>query len=371
VVSIALKDHFTGAVIVPSSIKEDTVAEGCIPVVGSEGTACTVTRDGLFRSANVYVTGPRAEKTPVGTYASRATVRALGTTLPPWDLSAGGGKLTVKVDSGMPMIWYDTSTGPGNAGGYGADYLKTGTITVTLPAPGAALNALFANPAAATPAEVAAWLNADATFKLRAIAYVDEALAGNANAGKLAIRSRGVSKMNINGEVIETTPQRNIQLVAEPLLGMFAAADVGVWKTLGSSADSVRIMNTANATNPKADFTNATAIKYTLDPVDDLVAGTYIIHVEYADAGSISPTLTTATTNYRTPSVSVATFQVKTATVEKPVAGNCTACHWSSGGVGFVLDPVRHNKIFDEKAVDRCGGCHDYTSGEKPDRLLN
>jgi hypothetical protein len=193
---------------------------------------------------------------------------------------------------------------------------------------------------------------------------VDEALAGNANAGKLAIRSRGISKMNIIGEVIETTPQRNIQLVAEPLLGIFAAADVGVvgsWKTAGG-ADSLRKMTTANATVPKGDFTNATAIKYTLDPVDDLVAGTYIIHVEFADAGRGA-----ASTDYRTPSVAVATFQVKTATVEKPVAGNCTACHWSDAGVGFVLDNPRHNKIFDEKAVDRCGGCHDYNSGEKPD----
>jgi len=365
VVSIALKDHFTGAVIVPSTVIEDTAAEGCIPKAGSEGTACTVPKDGLFRSANVYVTGPRAEKSPVLTYAARAMVRSA--TVGPWNLSAGGGKLTVKVDSGMPMLWYDnTKTAPG----YGADYNLSGTITVTLPAAGAALEALFpsAGSAAATPTEVAAWLNANSTFKKRAIAYVDEALAGHTNAGRLAIRSRGISKMNIKNEVIETTPQRNIQLVAEPVVGMFAAADVApgiagttTWKTAGG-ADSLRIMATANATNPKGNFTNATAIKYTLDPVDDLVAGTYIIHVEYNDGGSV-----VSGSNYRTPSVALATFQVKTATVEKPVAGSCDACHWSSGGIGFVLDPVRHNKIFDDKAVDRCGGCHDYSSGQKPD----
>ena len=260
VVSIALKDHFTGAVIVPSTVVQDPAAEGCVPKAGSEGTACTVTRDGLFTAANVYVTGPRAEKAPVLTYAARATVRSANAG--PWNLSAGGGKLTVKVDSGMPMLWYDnTKTAPG----YGADYNITGTITVTLPAVGAALEALFPSGGSvvATPAEVAAWLNANSTFKLRAIAYVDEALAGNTNAGRLAIRSRGISKMNIKNEVIETTPQRNIQLVAEPLLGMFAAADVGVvgsWKTAGG-ADSLRKMTTANATNPKGDFTNATAIK--------------------------------------------------------------------------------------------------------------
>jgi OmcA/MtrC family decaheme c-type cytochrome len=32
-----------------------------------------------------------------------------------------------------------------------------------------------------------------------------------------------------------------------------------------------------------------------------------------------------------------------------------------------VLDNPRHNKLFDEKATDRCGGCHDYLSGQKPD----
>ena len=104
--------------------------------------------------------------------------------------------------------------------------------------------------------------------------------------------------------------------------------------------------------------------------MDDLVAGTYIIHVEFADAGRAPAPANPAEppyVDYRTPSVAVATFQVKTATVEKPVAGNCTACHWSSAGVGFVLDFPRHNKIFDEKAVDRCGGCHDYSSGQKPD----
>jgi len=289
------------------------------------------------------------------------------------NLSAGDNSLRVKVDSGMPMLMYNNET---EYEGYGADELISGDITVTLPAAGPALNALFANPAAATAAEVAAWLNANATFKERAIAYVDEALAGNANAGKLAIRSRGVSKKNSSGEVIETTAQRNIQVQSGGLAStLFAAADIAptttttsTWKTAGG-ADSLRKMTTANATNPKAVF-SAANIKYTLDPVDDLVPGTYIVHVEYADAGRAPAPANPPGppyVDYRTPSVAIATFQVKQAAVEKPVAGNCTACHWSSGGVGFVLDYPRHNKIFDEKAVDRCGGCHDYLSGQKPD----
>jgi hypothetical protein len=255
--------------------------------------------------------------------------------------------------------------------GYGADELIPGDISVKLPAKGPALDKLFKNPAAATPAEVAAWLNSDATFSERAIAYVDEALEGNANAGKLAIRTRGIAKKDKDGNVIETYPQRNIQLVTMPVAGMFAAADTAPattsWKTAGG-ADSLRKMTTANATNPKAVFSKDN-IKYTLDPVDDLVAGTYIIHVEFADAGRAPAPAYPAEppyVDYVTPSVAIARFQVKTATVEKPVAANCTSCHWSAAGVGFVLDFPRHDKIFDENATDRCGGCHDYLSGQKP-----
>ena len=357
VVTIVLKDKTTGTAIDHTTVIQDTTGEGCIP--NAAGTACTVPRDGLFTAASVYVAGPRAQKVVNLTYAARATVRSA--TAGPWNLSAGGGKLTVKVNSGMPMLAYNTESA---YEGFGADELITGNITVTLPAAGAALNALFVNPAAATPAEVAAWLNANVTFHERAIAYVDEALAGHANAGKLAIRSRGVSEKNNKGVVIATTAQRNIQVVSDTT-GMFTTFTI---QTAGG-ADSLRKMTTANATNPKAVF-SAANIQYTLDPVDDLVAGTYIIHAEYGDGGRAPAPANPAEppyVDYRTPSVTITTFQVKTANVEKPVAGNCTACHWSDGGVGFVLDNPRHNKIFDEKAVDRCGGCHDYLSGQKAD----
>ena len=369
VVTIVLKDHFTGATLDHTTVTQDPTAEGCIPSPGFEGTQCTTPRDGLFTAANVYVVGPRAEKVVNLTYAARATVRSA--TAGPWDLSAlsaANRALTVKVDSGMPMLMYNTES---VYEGYGADELVSGVITVTLD------NAVL------TVDNVVAALNAKEFFKERAIAYVDEALAGHANAGKLAIRTRGVSKKNSSGEVIETTAQRNIQIQSGGLAStLFAAADIAPsttsWKTAGN-ADSVRKMTTANATNPKAVF-SAANIQYTMDPVDDLVPGTYLVHVEYANAGRAPAPANPAEppyVDYRTPSVAIATFNVKTDKLsasqkgadgtEKPVAGNCTACHWSSGGVGYVLDNPRHNKIFDEKAVDRCGGCHDYLSGEKPD----
>jgi hypothetical protein len=193
---------------------------------------------------------------------------------------------------------------------------------------------------------------------------VDEALPGSTNAGRLSIRSRGVLARNITGEVTKTAAQRNIQIVTSPA-GMFTANQFGA---SGTSA-SVRILTVAANTDPKADFTDPTAIKYSLDNVDDLAPGTYGINVEYADGGRAPAPANPPEppfVNYRAPSVKVATFQVKQEAVEKPVADGCTACHWSSAGTGFVLDPPRHNKLFNEQAVDQCGGCHEYHSGQNP-----
>jgi OmcA/MtrC family decaheme c-type cytochrome len=371
VISIALKDKATGAVIVPNTVIQDnTGSEGCVPVVGSEATSCTVPRDGLFTAASVYVTGPRANRFPVLTYAARAKVTSANAG--PWDLSAltpANRALTVKVDSGMPMLVYNNEF---QYEGYGADELKSGVITVTLD------NAVL------TVDNVVAALNANATFHERAVAYVEDAkinpsfpASTNIN-GRLSIRTRGIAKLDTKGNVIEKNPQPNIQIVSSPA-GMFAANAFGAPGTAGIA----RIINTFTTStggfvtiDPKADFTDPTAIRYTLDPVDDLVPGTYMINIEFGDAGR-APTGTEPYpfpqnppeppyVNYRTPSVAVATFQVKQTTTEKRIADNCTACHWSDAGVGYVLDYPRHNKIFDTNAIDQCGGCHEYQSAQNP-----
>ena len=240
---------------------------------------------------------------------------------------------------------------------YGADELIPGAITVPY------VNSFFADNTLATAPEIVAWLNANSTFNKRAIAYVDESLAGNTNAGRVGIRSRGILKKGPTGEVIERTAQPNISIVGTGPGAMFASNAFGV----AGSAVQARIRATANATDPKANFSGSTAITYTLDPVDDLAPGTYVINVEFADAGR-GPTNPAEPPyfDYRTPSVKVITFQVKQAAVEKPIADGCTACHWSDAGTGFVLDPPRHNKPFSDNAVDQCGGCHDYNSGENP-----
>jgi OmcA/MtrC family decaheme c-type cytochrome len=94
-------------------------------------------------------------------------------------------------------------------------------------------------------------------------------------------------------------------------------------------------------------------VTYTLDPVDDLAPGTYVVDVEIGDRGRLTAT------SYKTPSVAKKTFQVKTATEEKAPAGNCDTCHQSQSE-GMVFDQGRHHKIFDDTAVDQCGACHDY-----------
>ncbi len=308
VVSIVLKKG--GFPIDHTTVIEDGAAEGCIPKSGFEGTECTVPSDGMFRNANMYVTGPRAQRIPVLSYAARAKVFSGALSTATWDLTALIAEeraVRVRVDSGA------------------AD------ITVTLPA------------AVLAVADVVAALNADPLFSARAIAYADEA------SGKLAVRSRAIG-----------TAQPNIQVVTSPA-SMFPTT-VG----LAGGAAQVRARTNPANNDPKLVLTSG-SISYTLDPVDDLASGTYVVNVEFADAGrGTSLTGEPPYEDYRTPSVKVASFQVKQESVEKPIAGNCGACHWSDAGRGYVLDNPRHNKPFTSDSVEQCAGCHDYQSGMNP-----
>jgi hypothetical protein len=340
VVTVVLKDPATNTPIDHTTVVEDPSAEGCLTTAADRST-CTNAADGLFRAANMYVTGPRAKRIPVLTTAARAKVSSA--LAGPWDLSAGGASLRVVVDAGNFVVRF---------GHLAEDVLIPGDFTVALPAAGPALDALFASPAAATADEVAAWLNGAAArivynertflFSDRAIAYVE--------AGRLSIRTRALGTTNPSIQVPDATRA----------LGLFTDTAT---KVAGSAVQLRRRTNPAND-DPKF-APSAASLTYTLDPVDDLVPGTYMINVEFGDRGNA----TGATPgSYRTPSIGLATFQVKQAEEEKPIADGCTSCHWSTSvageGVGFVLDPVRHNKPFNAQAVDQCGGCHVYKSGE-------
>jgi hypothetical protein len=310
-----------------------------------------VPRDGLFAAANIYVTGPRAQRRPVLTYGARAKVTSAAAG--PFNLSAGV-NLGLLVDSGQPMLVYNDVSA---YEGYGADELVSGAITVPF------VNGFFADNAAATPAEVAAWLNANPRFHERAIAYVEDYPATNV-VNRLSIRSRGIMQKGLTGAVAKVTGQPNVSIVGTGG-GIFANNAFGA--AGGAVQARIRPVAATSATDPKANFSDPTKITYTLDPVDDLVPGTYVINVEFGDAGrGPGNTPEPPFVDYRTPSVKVATFQVKQAAVEKPIADGCTACHWSDAGTGFVLDNPRHNKPFSDNAVDQCGGCHDYTSAQNP-----
>ena len=149
----------------------------------------------------------------------------------------------------------------------------------------------------------------------------------------------------ITGAVAKTT-QPSIQIVSTAR----ARCSPTTRSKPAGGANQARIRAHPSATDPKANFTDPTAIRYTLDPVDDLAPGTYVINIEFADAGrgpgnAAEPPYV----DYRTPTVKVATFQVKQATARSRSPTRCTACHWSSAGAGFVLDYPRHNKLFNDR----------------------
>ena len=307
VVTIALRED--GDLIDHTSVWADSDGdEGCLE------TGCPPS-DGKFAHAYLFVHGPRANRNPVLTTAARTSVVSSGSG--PFDLSADTATLTIEVDGGMDVL----------------SRLSTARGSFSV----AVSDGAWAVVNAATAGEIVAWLNGDAAFTARAIAYLEN--------GNVAIRSRNLGEFY------------SISLGPGPVTDAVFAGDTSV-HTIGGQIvfnDVVQFENPAD-NDPKAQWTED-AIIYTLDPVDKLQPGTYIASVQISDRGR--PTVD----NYRTPSVAKHPFQVGTAAEELPPAGNCDTCHQGPEGTGFVLDYLRHNKIFDATAVDQCGACHDYQSG--------
>jgi OmcA/MtrC family decaheme c-type cytochrome len=158
----------------------------------------------------------------------------------------------------------------------------------------------------------------------------------------VSVRSRGLGTV------------ASLQLQSSGVTTAMFNNDVAAHLPTGSTPGN----NVASRTNPANNDPKATrltaSITYQLDPVDDLVPGTYIASIEFADRARLTDD------NYVTPTVGRTTFQVKTSTEELPPAGNCDSCHQNAAGEGLVFDPVRHQKILNDSAVDQCGACHDY-----------
>jgi hypothetical protein len=308
VVTVVINDG--GTPIDHTTVVKDLVKEGCQPV------GCPPA-DGLFDHAYLFVHGPRAERNPALTTAARAKV--VSSIAGNFDLSAAV-SLDLMVDSGKEILL------PDNGG-----TRLSGVISV------AVADGTFAVLAAATPAEIVAWLNADSDFEARAIAYLEN--------GFVAIRSKNMGKFY------------TVQLQASDVNTAVFGGDVSV-HIIGGYYPSAKLTQHADPADddPKASWAVG-AITYVLDPVDDMQAGTYVASVEITDRGRISGT------DYKTPSVAKTTFQVGQAAEELAPAANCGMCHQGPDGTGYVLDFARHYKIFDNTAVDGCGACHDYQNG--------
>jgi hypothetical protein len=292
-------------------VVKDATPEGC------SASACPP-GDGQFAASSFFVHGPRARRMPVLTTAARSQV--LSPVAASFDLSAAGATLVVKIDQGADVVKADA-----------LGTVLAGNVTVPVS------SGTFANKAAATPDEIVAWLNGNAAFKARAIAFLQ--------AGKVGIRSRNLGRVYA------------LQLVASEVTTKVFAGDVTVHMPTGSTPSNVLAVDADPSKNDPKITRTAAALVYQLDPVDDLAPGTYVATIEIGDRGRKSAT------DYRTPSVAKVIFQVGQAAEEKPPAGNCATCHQNSGGQGggdgFVLDFSRHYKIFDDTAVDQCGACHD------------
>ncbi len=311
VVSIVIRRN--GTPIADHRILSGT-AQGCTHV--NSPTLCDADTDGKFANSGFFVAGPRAAARPVLTTAARAQI--VGTGTGPFDLSAPGASLVLKVDQGAAITLPDD---------WGTRVPGTITIAVSTGTwPGGA--------AAATTDQIVTWLNANTTFALRALAWNE--------AGKVAIRSRNKG------------PVFGVQLQPGAVTTAVFAGDVTIHMPSGFTPSNAL----TSTTDPKVTrFVDH--IEYQLDPVADLAPGTYVINLEVSQLGRVTAT------NYKTPSVKKVLFQVGQAVEEKPVAGNCSSCHQVTGGTpgdydGLILDSSRHSKILDATAVDQCHACHDY-----------
>ena len=309
VVSLVIKRNGTPI----NHLIQSGTAQGCKHTVSP--VLCDADTDGKFANAGFFVVGPRGRAQPQLTTAARAQI--LSATTGPWDLSAAGANLVVKFDQGVAVTLADD---------WGTRL--SGVVTVPVTA------ATCASLAACTTTELVTWLNANAAFTARAIAWNE--------AGKLGIRSRNLGKV------------RGVQLQASVVATNVFAGDLAVKMPSGSTASN-QLTSTTDAKITR--FSDH--IEYALDPVTDAPAGTYVIDLEIGQLGRVSAT------DYVTPSVKKVNFKVKSATEEKQVANNCDSCHQTTAGTagdfdGFILDPSRHNKLFDQTAIDQCVACHDY-----------
>lgn len=242
---------------------------------------------------SLFVSGPRAARsTPVLTTSAKGLqVSVTNQTAGPWNLS-GSPTFILAINGAAP-------------------------ITLT------AAPASFANPAAATEAEVVAWLNADSAFNAVAKAVT-------ASGSTVTIKNKpgaAGSMIDIKASAVTTAMTWTTGLA-----------------TLGATTgNQLRQLTDAWDTDPKVSWNSKDKrIEYQLDDVAGLVSGTYNIFVNGYKTS-------------RPDGTALLSFQVGTGTPDLYIAKNCADCHGTklmhtdAGG--------RHPVPFN---TDYCKNCHDY-----------
>ena len=218
VATVTIKD-LTGKLMDHTKLEKQS-AQGC------KTTGCP-TWSGKFNHVYMFVTGPRANRNPVLTSASRAKIVA--STAGPYNLSAASATLDLIVDANKTI--------------YKKKLPYSGTISVKVSA------GTFANKAAATATEVVTWLNGDAYFKARAVAYL--------SGGKVAIRSRNLGTLF------------SVQLKTSAVTTAVFSGDTAV-KTIGGYYARNELAATSGVNSDPGVKYTAGAVTYTMDAVDDL-----------------------------------------------------------------------------------------------------
>ena len=230
VVTVVLKDKENGdAVIDHTTMVQDSSAEGCV------SDPCPA-KDGKFTDSSLYVSGPRARRVPVLTTNARA--RVLATSTGPFDISAANATLDLVVDGGK-NINSPLSLNP-----------ILGTISVKVS------TGTFADPTAATAAEIMTWLNSDANFTARCLAYIDEAT------GKLAIRTKKIG-LQLESSLSGTF---NVQLTASAVATSVFGNDLTVHTMTGNTVSNQLYAYTNPANNDPKVVRTAGNITYTARP---------------------------------------------------------------------------------------------------------
>ena len=256
---------------------------------------------------NLFVSGPRSQQAmPVLTTAARgeAMIRAAVTCKKagPWSLSTTT-DLRVKIDGGAAIIIP----------------ISSGT---------------FANLAAATAAEAAAWLNANATFKAVATASAS----GSSAAPTLTIKSnsRGATS---SVEVLASTVGSALE---------FPAGIAVPVETDSYPANHLNVPADPRDDDPKVKRTPGANgfVEYQLDDVKGLAPGTYTAFVEMVPSGITCPD------GHVCGGVAKLNFQVGTKAVDEYNATNCSSCHANTA--------IHENYWAVKFDTDLCRSCHDY-----------